>query len=172
MQKTWVWSLDQEDLGLIPGSPGEGNGNPLQCSCLENPLVRGAWRVPVPGVRVGRDWALRSRVQSWMLPFVSLYEPCISPLTEYLRSASHCSKCFTNVNTFVTAVKILCEKKPQSFPPSQGDISHFSLVFLCFYSSHKTLCFWHFCSPHVFRFPPHRAGLCGPSWGSYRLTGF
>ena len=34
------------DVGLIPGSgrsPGEGNGNPLQCSCLENPMDRGAW---------------------------------------------------------------------------------------------------------------------------------
>jgi len=33
-------------LGLIPGSgrsPGEGNGNPLQYSCLENPMDRGAW---------------------------------------------------------------------------------------------------------------------------------
>ena len=35
------------DLGLIPGlerSPGEGNGNPLQYSCLENPMGRGAWQ--------------------------------------------------------------------------------------------------------------------------------
>ena len=35
-----------EDLGLIPGlgrSPGEGNGKPLQYSCLENPTDRGAW---------------------------------------------------------------------------------------------------------------------------------
>ena len=34
------------DLSLIPGlerSPGEGNGNPLQYSCLENPMDRGAW---------------------------------------------------------------------------------------------------------------------------------
>ena len=34
------------DLGSIPGSgrfPGEGNGNPLQYSCLENPMDRGAW---------------------------------------------------------------------------------------------------------------------------------
>ena len=34
------------DLGLIPGSgrsPGEGNGNPLQYSCLENPVDGGAW---------------------------------------------------------------------------------------------------------------------------------
>ena len=36
------------DLGSIPGSgrsPGEGNGNPLQYSCLENPMDRGAWWV-------------------------------------------------------------------------------------------------------------------------------
>ena len=34
------------DLGLIPGlgrSPGEGNGNPLQFSCLKNPMDRGTW---------------------------------------------------------------------------------------------------------------------------------
>ena len=41
------------DLGLIPGSgrsPGEGNGNPFQYSCLENPMDRGAWRATVHGV--------------------------------------------------------------------------------------------------------------------------
>ena len=35
------------DLGSIPGlgrSPGEGHGNPLQYSCLENPIDRGAWQ--------------------------------------------------------------------------------------------------------------------------------
>ena len=31
-------------------SPGGGNGNPLQCSCLENPMDRGAWRATVYGV--------------------------------------------------------------------------------------------------------------------------
>ena len=38
------------DMGLIPGpgkSPGEGNGNPFQCSCLENHNVRGAWQATV-----------------------------------------------------------------------------------------------------------------------------
>ena len=33
---------------------GEGNGNPLQCSCLENPRVRGAWRAAVYGVAQNR----------------------------------------------------------------------------------------------------------------------
>ena len=41
------------DLGLIPGlgrSPGEENGNPLQYSCLENPMDREAWQATVHGV--------------------------------------------------------------------------------------------------------------------------
>ena len=41
------------DLGSIPGSgrsPGEGNGNPLQYSCLEIPMDRGAWQATVQGV--------------------------------------------------------------------------------------------------------------------------
>ena len=47
------------DLGSIPGSgrsPGEGNGNPLQHSCLENPMDRGVWQATVHGVtRVRHD---------------------------------------------------------------------------------------------------------------------
>ena len=41
------------DLGLIPGlrrSPGGGHRNPLQYSCLENPMDRGAWRATVHGI--------------------------------------------------------------------------------------------------------------------------
>ena len=41
------------DLGLIPElerSLGEGNGNPFQYSCLENPMDRGAWQATVHGV--------------------------------------------------------------------------------------------------------------------------
>ena len=44
MQETRVQSLDQED------PPGEGNGNPLQYSCLENPMDRGAWQAIVHAV--------------------------------------------------------------------------------------------------------------------------
>ena len=45
------------DLGLIPesgGSPGEGNGNPLQYSCLENSMDGGAWWATVHGVARSR----------------------------------------------------------------------------------------------------------------------
>ena len=44
---------DARDMGLIPGwgrSPGGGHGNPLQCSCLENPMDGGAWGATVHGV--------------------------------------------------------------------------------------------------------------------------
>ena len=43
---------DTRDAGSIPGlerSPGEGTGNPLQYSCLENSMDRGAWPGPVHG---------------------------------------------------------------------------------------------------------------------------
>ena len=46
------------DLGSIPGSarsPGEGNGNPLQDSCLENSTDRGSWSVTVHGVTKSRS---------------------------------------------------------------------------------------------------------------------
>ena len=47
------------DAGSIPGSgrsPGEGNGNPLQYSYLENPMDRGAWQAAVHrSQRVGHD---------------------------------------------------------------------------------------------------------------------
>ena len=45
------------DLGSIPESgrsPGEGNGNPLQYSCLENPMDRGAWEAAVHEVTKSR----------------------------------------------------------------------------------------------------------------------
>ena len=45
--------LSVGDLCLIPGlgrSPGEGHGNTLQHSCLENPMDRGVWRAIVSGV--------------------------------------------------------------------------------------------------------------------------
>ena len=44
---------DARDVGLIPGSgrsPGEGNGNPIQNSCLRNPMDRGAYWAIVHGV--------------------------------------------------------------------------------------------------------------------------
>ena len=50
-----AWNVG--DPGSIPGlgrSPGEGTGNPLQYSCLENPMDRGAWWATVHGVTKSR----------------------------------------------------------------------------------------------------------------------
>ena len=52
-------TCDSGDLGSIPGSgrsPGEGNGNPLQYSCLGNPMDRGAWWATVHGVMKSQTW--------------------------------------------------------------------------------------------------------------------
>ena len=65
----WIWGFlggsvvenllaNEGDLGLIPGlgrSPREGNGNPLQYSCLGNPLDRGALWAAVHGVTKESD---------------------------------------------------------------------------------------------------------------------
>ena len=76
------------DLDSIPGlgrSPGEGNGNPLQYSCLENSMDRGAWWVAVHGVAKSRtrlsdfifsfhfhalekEMATHSSVLAWRIP--------------------------------------------------------------------------------------------------------
>ena len=59
---------DARDAGGIPGSgrsPGGGNGNPLQDSCLENPTDRGAWRATVHGVTESDTTGqLRAHVES------------------------------------------------------------------------------------------------------------
>ena len=52
-----VSAFNAGDLGSIPGSgksPGEGNDNPLQYSCLENPMDGGAWWATVHGVTQSR----------------------------------------------------------------------------------------------------------------------
>ena len=55
------------DPGSILGSgrfPGEGNGNPLQYACLENPMDRGAWRIVVHGLPKSR-----TRLSNWLSLF-------------------------------------------------------------------------------------------------------
>ena len=58
---------DTGDAGLIPEwgrSPGGGSGNPLQYSCLENPMDRGAWRAEVHK-RVAKNWTQLKRRRQW-----------------------------------------------------------------------------------------------------------
>ena len=62
---------DLRDVGSIPGlerSPGEGRGYPLQCSCLENPMDRGAWRATVHEVTKSQTRLKRLNTQDGMVP--------------------------------------------------------------------------------------------------------
>ena len=63
------------DLCSIPGlgrSPGEGNGNPLQHSCLENPMDRGAWQATVHGVAiVGNNLATKPPTTTTIMLFLA-----------------------------------------------------------------------------------------------------
>ena len=72
-----VSACNEGDPGLIPGSgrsPGEENGNPLQYSCLENPIYGGPWWATVHGVA-------KSRTR--LSDFTSLYFTWILPLTSF-----------------------------------------------------------------------------------------
>ena len=74
------------DVGLIPGlgrSPGVGSGNPLQYSCLENPMDRGAWLATVHGVTwVGHDLVTK-------LPPAGCWEPSLFHLIVLIHSSPH-----------------------------------------------------------------------------------
>ena len=62
---------DIRDMGSIPGSgrsPGGRHGNPLQCSCLENPMDRGAWWDAVH--RVTKSWTGLKRLSSSSSPVI------------------------------------------------------------------------------------------------------
>ena len=64
------------DLGSIPGSgrsPGEGNGNPLQYSCLENFMDRGSWLQSMGSQSTGHDWVTNTCHPSSSLSPVSTF---------------------------------------------------------------------------------------------------
>ena len=70
VQEMWVQFLSWED------SPGEGNGNPLQYSCLGNPMDGGVWRATVHGLsRVGRDSPTQ---QQTIQPFWITADTCLT----------------------------------------------------------------------------------------------
>ena len=75
---------DARDMGSIPGlgrSPGGGHGNPLQYSCLENPMNRGGWRATVHRSQRVRynwsDWAQLLRAIGFSPIFIAVKDLCI-----------------------------------------------------------------------------------------------
>ena len=98
------------DLGLIPGSgrsPGEGNGNPLHYSCLENPMDGGAWLATVHGVTKSRtrlsDFTFLISIKTFSL---------ISPCHFFLKKVDFTQSHFTiNLERERKTVQSLCELK-------------------------------------------------------------
>ena len=70
---------------------GEGNGNPLHCSCLENPRDGGAWWAAVSGVAQTRTQLkrLRSSSSSSLILWVGRYQLSGSPLLEICWGCTH-----------------------------------------------------------------------------------
>ena len=90
------------DPSSFPGSgrsPGEGNGNPLQYSCLENPMDSRAWRASVHKVTQSQIWrkCLSTRCALW--PVLSLVIIADSYIMVHVRHTRHCSKNFMNSNS-------------------------------------------------------------------------
>ena len=74
-------ACNEGDLGSIPGSgrsPGEGNGNPLQYSCLENPMDREAWWATIHGVTKSR-----TRLSNFTLYTHILFHYDLAQVIEY-----------------------------------------------------------------------------------------
>ena len=76
---------DSRDMGSIPGlgrPPEVGNGNPLQYSCLENSMDRGAWRATVHGVAKSQTWL--SAHNCFIICVTFCYETWISHMDTYI----------------------------------------------------------------------------------------
>ena len=56
---------------------GEGNGNPLQCSCLENPRNRGAWWAAIYGVAQSQTWLKQLSMHAWMHAKIHGFDPWV-----------------------------------------------------------------------------------------------
>ena len=87
---------DRGDVGLVPESgrsPGEGHGNPLQCSCLGNPMDRRAWRATVHEVTKSQtwlsDWLSRHAYWIWKPSFFEDHHNGIVPLSCLFFSLFH-----------------------------------------------------------------------------------
>ena len=109
------------DLGLIPGpgrSPGEGNGNPLQYSCLENPMDGGSWQSTVHGVT---ESLIRLSDFTFTFKYLSALEsPALAEASGHVESYSALS--FPNGVLWASLVaqRSACQCRRLGFDPGLG----------------------------------------------------
>ena len=148
------------DLGSIPGSgrsPGEGNGNPLQYSCLENPMDGGAWRAAVHGVA-------KSRTQ--LSDFTSLhFNECL--VTQLSFSGE--KKLFLVVILFLVQLPFLVKI---SFTTVDSPPTHTQMGNFIFTSRRSRLDPWVRKIPWRRKWQPTAVFLLGESHGQSSLEGY
>ena len=110
------------DLGLIAGSERfseEGNGNPLQYSCLENPMDRGGWRAIVHGIAKSRMWLsnLTTRSQGLLVRGV---RPAPWPTWIMWRSLGFLLPFFSLLPYPTLSVSVLPGRKVENLPFPYG----------------------------------------------------
>ena len=86
-------SANAGDVSSVPKlerSPGEGNGNPLQYSCLENTMDRGTWRAPVHGMAKSQTQLSDSTKTTWSFTYGTVRENHISNVYHMTSSQAFC----------------------------------------------------------------------------------
>ena len=103
-------AVDVREVGSIPGSgrsPGGGHGNPLQYSCLENPMDRGAWRANVHSIgesdmtTIQHTHSVNHHKSSYCM---SLYNCPSSPISVTTEACS----LLVNINLFSVSMSLFC----------------------------------------------------------------
>ena len=126
---------DLRDVGSIPGwirSLGRGHGNPLQYSCLENPMDRGAWRATVPRVA-------KSRARLKRLQFSSVAQSCLTLCDPMNRAACQASLSITNSRSLpkIMSIESVMPSHPLSSPSPALNLSQHQGLFQWVSSSHQ-----------------------------------
>ena len=126
---------------------GEGNGNPLQCSCLENPRDGGAWWAAVYGVAQSRTWLKRLSSSSSSVTPKSVLIVSMVTCHQLIALSSASRKTLSTVLSPILLQKTLQitsypQKAPQDFPisPVSSTISpSFNPMFYSYWTTHNSL---------------------------------
>ena len=119
----YIYRLLCQNLLGLGRSPGEGHGNPLQYSCLESPIHRGAWRATVHGVAQSQAGLNTSTTRTWhlilkLISFLIPYEATLFPeLLGGVPQAGRSGSCALAVCSSRSRPSSFCWASPRSISP-------------------------------------------------------